>query len=441
MAFALAYSASLVLIPKPDGRVVIGDAVHYYVYLRSAVFDRDLAFRNDYVRLYRLRGDEPDLEWVYEPTATGRTRNLMSIGPALVSLPLYLATTAGLWASHQAGLGPPPDGYDRILQASTGLSGIVAATLGAWFAFVGARRLYGAEAAIWAVLAVWLASPALYYSLVSPTYSHAASMLACGALVATWVSTLGTHTARRYAVLGLLGGFTALIRWQDAIFLLLPALDAIWHASRHREGRGPARRYGRGALHLSICGATAVLAFLPQMVAWTILYGSPVLVPQGEAFMRWTAPELQATLFSTYRGLVTWTPVVGLALVGLALVPVKHRVAGLGLLAVFGITWYVNASVADWWGGEAFGARRFVSCLPAFVIGLAALVDRLGWNSRRLAIASGMVTVHTLLLLVQYQAFLKGLRHIAPYPDTPYALWLARFVVPVDLARWLWSTW
>ena len=29
----LAYGASLFLLRKPDGRIVVGDAVHYYVYL------------------------------------------------------------------------------------------------------------------------------------------------------------------------------------------------------------------------------------------------------------------------------------------------------------------------------------------------------------------------------------------------------------------------
>ena len=43
----LVYGASLFLLRKPDGRIVVGDAVHYYVYLRSAMYDRDLHFRNE----------------------------------------------------------------------------------------------------------------------------------------------------------------------------------------------------------------------------------------------------------------------------------------------------------------------------------------------------------------------------------------------------------
>jgi hypothetical protein len=41
----------------------------------------------------------------------------------------------------------------------------------------------------------------------------------------------------------------------------------------------------------------------------------------------------------------------------------------------------------------------------------------------------------TLLLLVQYQAFMHGARAIAPYPKGFEGLWLARFVVPFRLLR------
>ena len=118
LLFALTYGASLVVLAKPSGRVVIGDAVHYYVYLRSAVFDGDLHFKNEYVRIYQLRGGEEGTEWVYEPTATGHTRNLMSIGPALAWAPLYLVVTAVSWLLHAIGLGAAGDGYGRVFEGS-----------------------------------------------------------------------------------------------------------------------------------------------------------------------------------------------------------------------------------------------------------------------------------------------------------------------------------
>ena len=91
VVFAAAYASSLVVRPKPDGRIVVGDALHHYVQLRSLVFDRDLHFQNEYVRMYRLKGGEPGTEWVYESTPTGYVRNLMPVGPGLLWAPAFLA--------------------------------------------------------------------------------------------------------------------------------------------------------------------------------------------------------------------------------------------------------------------------------------------------------------------------------------------------------------
>jgi hypothetical protein len=426
--FALAFGASLVYLPKPGGRIVLGDALHHYVQLRSFVFDRDLQFQNEYIRLYGLRGNEPEVEWVYQPTATGHVRNLMPVGPAVVWAPAFLCVTAGVWVASLLGATYPFDGYGRLFQATAGFSGIAAATAGSWLAYLAAARLFEKRAAIWACLTVWLSSSALYYSLVSPAYSHAASMLAVSAFWTSWILTLDRQHAVRYGTIGLLAGFAALVRWQDAVLLIVPAADALWRLQTDGVGAATVR------IGASVAGA--FLAFLPQMAVWTVLYGTPLAIPQGEGFMKWGQPALVAVLFSDNHGLISWTPIVALALVGLVPLARRNPLVGLSAALFFGISWYVNAAVSDWWAGEAFGARRFVSCFPVFVLGLAALLDRARIGTAAAASIAAAFTVHTLLLLVQYQAFMHGLRHVVPYPRGVAGLWLARFRAPFDLLAW-----
>ena len=143
LLMALAYGSALVLLPKRDGRIVVGDAGHYYVYLRSAVFDHDLHFRNDYVRLYRLKGGEEDTEWVYRPTATGHVRNMMAIGVPILWVPLFLCVTVGVSVARLLGSSYPLDGFGALFQASAGFSGVLAATIGAWLTYRLTTRLYG----------------------------------------------------------------------------------------------------------------------------------------------------------------------------------------------------------------------------------------------------------------------------------------------------------
>ena len=78
------------------------------------------------------------------------------------------------------------------------------------------------------------------------------------------------------------------------------------------------------------------------------------------------------------------------------------------LADLFVVSTYVNASVADWWAGEAFGARRFMSCFPVFSVGLTALAALDGWRFRAVAAITAVLAASNLLLLVHYEVFMLG---------------------------------
>jgi hypothetical protein len=80
LLFVCAYAASLVVLAKPDGRIVFGDALHHYVQLRSVVFDRDLKFTNEYLHLYGPgAGQDSETDWIVKTNETGHIRNLMPV--------------------------------------------------------------------------------------------------------------------------------------------------------------------------------------------------------------------------------------------------------------------------------------------------------------------------------------------------------------------------
>ena len=80
--------------------------------------------------------------------------------------------------------------FEKLIetQIAGGITGIVAATIGVWFSWRLARRFSDNARAAIAVLALWLGSHALYYTLISPSYSHAASMLTSGLFFWRWLS-------------------------------------------------------------------------------------------------------------------------------------------------------------------------------------------------------------------------------------------------------------
>jgi hypothetical protein len=166
------------------------------------------------------------------------------------------------------------------------------------------------------------------------------------------------------------------------------------------------------------------------MLAWQALYGQPFTIPQGSDFMRWSAPALCGVLFSPFRGLISWTPIAAAALLGFPSLWRHSRRLAITLTCFFLASIYVNAAVVDWWAGEAFGARRFLSCFPVMAMGAAALMSAAGPVGKAARLAGPLLVAANLLLLFHYELFMLGYRSIAAYPDSWFVLWIERFVTP-----------
>jgi hypothetical protein len=436
IVFSIAYVGALTLYPRSNGRIIDGDTIQYYAYLRSLVIDRDLDFTNDYRLLYTPVDDsnEGNNVWLTSKTPTGRATNLMSIGPALLWAPFFLATYAGLFVLRPFGLVVPLDGIAAPFPLSAGVAGIVYAALGAYFCYRACRLLFPNGPALWGTLVAWLATPAVYYSLVSPAYSHAPSLFASALFVYVWLKTRGRSSISRYLWLGILAGIAALVRWQEVIVLALPVLEIAQSVAKRQSSSRAA--IARSAVMVGGVG----LMLLPQLLAWRVIYGQMFVMPQGEGFMQWTSPAVVSVLFSLRHGLFSWTPAVLLAVLGLYYLVRRDLLVGWSAAIVVLLSIYINASVSDWWAGEAFGARRFVGDTVFFSAGLAAVFATGFWSRRPVLLRWTAVAliVYNLLFLVQYQLFMRGFRQIAPYPSTISQVLVSRLALPWTLLRaWL----
>ena len=433
--FAIVYLASQTVAPGATGRIINGDAIQYYAYLRSLTFDGDVDFANDYRLLFETDGPDASANvWLTTETPTGRAPNMMSIGPAILWAPAFLLVGGVVALLRLLDLGVPLDGVAAPFKLAAGLASIVYATAGVALTHDLCRRLFPALPSLWATLTAWLATSAVYYTLVSPTYSHAAALFTVSLFCHTWLRTRGQQRLTRYAWLGALAGLVGLVRWQDVIVVILPMAE-LGHAVWRRD-----LRVSDLAARAASMAGVMMLALLPQALAWQAIYGQPILMPQGSGFMRWTDPAVGAVLFSLKRGVFVWTPAVLLAAAGARALIRRDRVVGWSAVAVVLVGLYVNAAVSDWWAGEAFGARRFVSYTGLLALGLAALFASSFWRARVRAlrwVSLGLVT-YNLLFVLQYQLFLRGFAELAAYPSTPRTVFVERLAVPWRLARyWL----
>ena len=129
---------------------------------------------------------------------------------------------------------------------------------------------------------------------------------------------------------------------------------------------------------------TFVVCYAPQAWAYIAINGRLGPSPIIQRKMVWTAPHAGSVLLSTENGLLFWTPLALLSLVGLALLVMRRSgvdspgratiawVSAMTLLMVASQV-YVSGSLDTWAGAGSFGQRRFVGLTICLALGLAGL--------------------------------------------------------------------
>jgi hypothetical protein len=368
---------ALLTLPLLTPRIRGADEIEYFAYLRSAVFDRDLSFGNEYEHFHAqdpegLAGFRATFLDLREPS-TGRHINFAPLGSAVLWSPLYLAAHAAVLAARALGADVAADGFSTPYVLAACLASWAWGVAGVLVIHDALRRFggYGEPAAAAAALALLWGSPLLYYMTLAPAFSHATSVFTVSALL--WASLRAWHEERplaAWAAVGALGGISALVREQDGLFLVVPCVLAASGARRGSPGRALAR--------LAVMGAAAALAFVPQLLAYRAVngaFGPSRLVTRK---MLWGSPHFVEVLFDPGHGLFAWSPLLLVAAAGLLARAARRRdlPTAAFLLALLVQVW-INGAVDSWTQAGAFGSRRFVGATALFAWGLAFVLDGL----------------------------------------------------------------
>ena len=387
------------------GSLMSGDAVYHFCHLHTLVVDRDLDPTNEIAHYQQARssytglpkiGNAPPLDPV-----TGRAIDKYPIGTALMLLPAYAGVYVSSLALSAAGIPADITGYGWTYQLAAGWLTAAYAALGLLAMIRVCQSGDVAEdVAVAAAATIALATPWLFYVTLEPLFAHALSATVVALLIRAWLVARSQDRAGWWVATGVIGGLAAIIRYQDALFLIVPALDALLHVRR------------RG-LALPALAIGAVAGASPQLAANVALFGSPFHTGYAaEGFTHLSSPWLLFTLFSSKVGLLRWSPIVALALIGLAVGTRRGWiVARLGLVAV-AAQWYL---VSSWYfvsQGHTFGNRMLTNCAVFFVAGLGEMF-RGAWGAqgargaqgaqgamRRVMVAACVVAITLNLILI-----------------------------------------
>lgn len=383
---------------------VHGDGVGYYAYARAILIQHNLQFEEDwrhankFFSSARLEGDERLRPEQYTPT--GHVDNHFTVGPGILWAPFLIAVHLGVLLFDAVGGHVSTDGFSQPYVVGMAFGTAFYGFLGLLISFLLAKRYVRERWAFLATVGIWLASSLPLYMYFNPAWSHAHSAFTVALFLWYWERTRESRTILQWVTLGLIAGLMVDVYFPNGVFLLLPLIEALLaHRLAWREGGLELQR--KLLSKESLFAVAVVCAVLPTLVTRWVVYGGLFQFGAYTAYdWRWSAPHWWQVLFSSDHGALSWTPILGLAVIGLFLAPRNARVVALYLGVGAAAFYYVIACYPFWDGMASFGNRFLISLTAVFVFGLALLFERVGRyfhdSTRAFVAASGLVVVLSL---------------------------------------------
>ncbi|GAB4112597.1 MAG: hypothetical protein OHK0050_14200 [Roseiflexaceae bacterium] len=414
-----------------------GDGMRYYAYLRSLTLDGDLQFTDEFTALDPQGFDPAQVP----PTDTGLVPNNASVGPAIAWAPTYMLAHLLALIGPSFGLDWLADGYSRPYIVLVSFGSCLAGLITMCGSYRIARRWVDPASSTLMVLSLLLGSNLLYYAMREGSFAHSVSAATATLYVLAWLRLEEHPSLVRWAALGAAAGGVAVTYWIGALTFVLPLLSFVRLAWLAWQQPAAQRMQHLGQLLLGgvVAALLALVVFLPQMLAWWVVYGSPLVIPHGGDYVRPRNSQALRLLFSHLYGLLPWTPAFFAGMIGLPLLRRRSPWLTIGLLLSAAAYFFYNASLGRWYAGGSFGLRRLTLLSPWFAIGLALLLDRL--RQIRPGMPIGLVALMSawaIMLLVRYDFYL--IPHLPEdIEDMPrLAFYLSREVLPFwALQPWL----
>ncbi len=365
---------------------VRSDGNEYYAYVRSIVIDHDLRFDNEYARAEDTFREAMTGELGMSPA--GYRRNIASVGPSLLWTPFFLAAHGAVHVMQARGDAVLADGYSWPYLWACAAGTALYAFLALWLSYRMALRFAAPTAALFATVAIWLASSLPVYLYFLPFHAHAMAMFSVAWFLWNWFRVRdGSDGRGRWFVWGLSAGLVVATYYINGLVLLAALIECVLRAFKPRQCVPTII----GGL---IFSAGLILVVLPGLAIKGMLDGSWLATGYGDELFFWRDPRLFAVAFSPEHGAFLWTPILLLAVVGLLWLIRRSPVVGTIVGVTFAVFYYALASYRGWHGHSAYGSRFLVALTPFFIFGLAALADAVcGTHRRRWMTAWGIAAV------------------------------------------------
>ncbi len=326
------------------GRALFGDALYYYSYLPALIAGHTFNLANSFTHLGITQPLSP----------TGLVENIYPIGPSIFWAIPFIITNI---ITTLIGIHNPFSLYYQII---IGIWDVSLLFLGLYFLFLSLKHFFTEKISLITIFIIFLTTNLFFYGAVDVINSHSISFFLSSLFLYLW---LGKQSIKTAILLGILVGCLAMVRSQDAIFIIFPFISLLKQRMKYL------------IQFLIICLA-AFITFLPQVFVWHIIWGTwfvnPYLYRETFSFLH---PQIMSVLLSKHNGLFLWTPILAFSLIGLIIFTYRKITIGIPLFIFFILQVYIIASWAIWWQGASYSGRMFISSIPSLSFGVATLLS------------------------------------------------------------------
>lgn len=361
----------------------VSDASVYYCYLEAAFIKHDLTF------------SYPNSHWIL-PTPTGKYVPKMSMGLALLYMPLFLICHLITLAT-----GGNANGYSDTYAYGMYYGALLTVLWGLWILRGLLLRWYNEKVTSLTLLALFAGTNLFYYAIGFNLLTHGFLFTLFIWLIYLTIRLYETNKTIFAALIGLVLGFCTLIRPTTALVALIPLL---WGCNTIADVQLRIHWWLGKPVAILLMMMTFLLPWIPQLIYWKVQTGSYFYYTYGEEGFNFAKPQLLNVLFSYRKGWLIYTPVMLFAIFGCYTLYRNKHPLRLPLLVIFPITLYILSCWWCWWWGGAFSNRSLVEYYALLAFPMAACFNYLFSAPRFkfLLYVAGLLIVLNLLQTYQY---------------------------------------
>ena len=403
---AIAAYIGLLAFHRAGPSSIHGDGISYYIYLPAWVGDRDPTFET--AARDCCGGFLADPIGLHRWPETGRWLDVHPVGVALLLLPFYLVAHALTWWSNL-----PPDGFSPYFQFIVPLAGPAALIAGLAALQRLLRRHFSDGVVLATLVAMTFGTNLFHYAVFEGTYSHVYSFCLLAWLLVCTADWWERPSWPRSIGLSVILALIFMVRHPNAVFVaVLPCYGVGGPTTLATRARELWSRRGR----LCAIAMMTLIGSMPQLAIYRWATGHWFVSSYPGGYFTFASPHLFGTLFSVERGVFFWSPILLVAVIGMA----WARGWAKGLVAVTAtvlvVHTYLLASWYFWDLGVGYGHRGYVDVLPLLAIFVAVFFARLAEQPRLGRPLAALATLLVLLAAVQMVQYL-GRRDSRRAPD------------------------